>query len=478
MNRAPTIPNTVLNRRAFIERLGGGLAGAALSQVMTLEAAVSSNAARLPQAAPRAKRVIQLFMNGGASQMDLFDYKPRLAREHGQKFDPGAGRRVEAATSEPGKVLASPFPFARHGASGQWVSSVLPQLARHVDELAFLLSIRSRTNVHGPGSYLLNTGFLLPGFPCLGAWVSYALGRISDNLPSFVVLPDSKGLPYNQKGNFSAGFLPVAHQGTIIQAGAKTPIANLAPPTNGRFITPAASAEGLALLKKVNQHHLRATPADARLEARIETYELAAKMQLSAPEAFDLSTETAATKALYGLENPASEDFGRRCLLGRRLLERGVRFVQVWSGQGGPTGNWDNHVSISKELPPIAASTDQPIAGLLTDLKARGLLEDTLVLWNTEFGRMPFSQSGEGRDHNGGTSSGWMAGAGVRPGVAVGASDDWSWQAAEGSITSYDFHATVLHLLGLDHKHVSVRHDGAERRLTDVHGEVVTGVLA
>jgi Protein of unknown function (DUF1501) len=354
----------------------------------------------------------------------------------------------------------------------------MPHLAACVDDLAFVMSMSSRTNVHGPGSYLMNTGFLLPGFPCFGAWVSYALGRITDNLPSFIVLPDARGLPYNQKGNFSAGFLPVQHQGTVIDIGKAVPIGGLAAPAAAGWVTPPASDEGLKLLRKMNADFAASHAADPRMEGRIEAYELAARMQLGAPEAFDLQGESAATRQLYGVADPVTGDFGRRCLLARRLIERGVRFVQVWSGQGGPKGNWDNHASIQKELPPMTASTDQPIAALLRDLKARGLFDDTLVLWNTEFGRMPFSQGSEGRDHNGGTFVAWMAGAGVKPGSAVGVSDEWSWKGAEGSVTTYDFHATALHLLGLDHRQLSVRQQGADRRLTDVHGEVIQALLA
>jgi hypothetical protein len=481
MNRPPPLPIRQ-SRREFLWRFGGGLGGIALAQLLGVEplpasARLNPGTQAAPHHRPKARQVIQLFMNGGASQMDLFDYKPELFRLAGEKFDPGTGDRVEAATSEPGKVLKPPFEFRRHGQSGRWVSSLLPHLATCVDDLAFLMAMVSRTNVHGPASYLMNTGFLLPGFPCFGAWVSYALGRLTDNLPTFVVLPDTRGLPYNQRGNFSSGFLPVQHQGTLIQAGAPVPIADLAPPASAGFITPEASRDGLALLQRFNHAHLDAGGTDTRLEARIQAYELAARMQLSAPEVFDLSGESEATRRLYGLDNKVTEEFGKRCLLARRLIERGVRFVQVWSGAGGPTNNWDNHTSIPKELPPICAATDQPVAALLKDLKARGLLDETLVTWNTEFGRMPFSQSGEGRDHNGGTFVGWMAGAGVRGGVAYGESDPWSWKAARDATTTYDFHATVLHLLGLDHERLSVRHDGADRRLTDVHGDVIRAVL-
>src|SRR6266536_573412 len=481
------------SRRDFLWRFGGGLGGVALAHLLGQNGLLAADeTARLapsgssptgvlrngPHHLARAKRVIQLFMNGGASQMDLFDYKPELIKRHGQKFDPGTSERVEAATSEPGTVLKPVFEFKQHGQCGRWVSHLLPHLAGCVDDLAFLMAMVSRTNVHGPGSYLMNTGFLLPGFPCFGAWVSYALGCETDNLPAFVVLPDPKGLPYNQKGNFSPGFLPVSHQGTIINAGASEPVPHLRAPASMGYITAQAERDGLALLHSLNRAHCLANDGDARLEARIQAYELAAKMQLSAPEAFDVSGATEATRRLYGLDEKVTEDFGRRCLLGRRLIERGVRLVQIWSGAGGPTNNWDNHASIARELPPMCVATDRPIAALLQDLKARGMLEETLVLWSTEFGRMPFSQGSEGRDHNGGTFVGWMAGGGVKGGVACGESDEWSWKAAKSRATTYDFHATVLHLLGIDHQKLTFRHNGADRRLTDVHGEVVTEVLA
>ena len=490
MQPLPFTPSTN-TRREFLWRFGGGLGGIALAHLLARQNLLAQSAhvsttshgvsgvltGRLHHVA-RARRVIQLFMNGGASQMDLFDYKPELLKRHGEKFEPGGGARVEAATSEPGKVLKPAFEFRQHGQCGRWVSSLLPHIATCVDDMAFLMAMTSRTNVHGPGSYLMNTGFLLPGFPCFGAWVSYALGCETDNLPAFVVLPDARGLPYNQKGNFSSGFLPVTHQGTIINSSAPAPIADLRAPAAANYITPDAERDGLALLRKLNRAHLTENEGDSRLESRIKAYELAARMQLSAPEAFDLAGESEVTRKLYGLDEKVTEDFGRRCLTARRLVERGVRFVQIWSGAAGPTNNWDNHASIARELPPMCAATDQPIAALLKDLRARGLLEDTLVLWNTEFGRMPFSQGGEGRDHNGGTFVGWMAGAGVKSGVSCGESDEWSWKAASDATSTYDFHATVLNLLGIDHEKLTYRHDGADRRLTDVHGEVVQNILA
>lgn len=422
------------------------------------------------------KRVIQLFMTGGASPMDTFDYKPELERLHGQQLGPK--EKPEGFTAPPGAILKSPFPFKQHGESGRWVSSVFPHQAELVDEMAFLMAMASKTNVHGPATYMMNTGFLLPGFPCMGAWIHYALGRLVDNLPTFVVLPDAKGLPYNQKGPFSSGFLPAVNQATLIDAGAKRPVPNLFADEKYAFANQQSDRDGFELLRRLNQSHAERSNADSQLEARIHSYELAAKMQLSAPEAFDLSRETQQAHEAYGLNDPVTEDFGRRCLLARRLIERGTRFVQVWSGPQGATENWDNHGSISKELPPIARSVDQPIAALLRDLKQRGLFEDTLLIWTTEFGRTPFAQGGDGRDHNGGSFVTWLAGAGIKAGASYGRSDDWGYQAVEGKTYCYDFHATVLHLMGIDHERLVYRQNGIDRRLTDVHGHVVREILA
>jgi hypothetical protein len=323
-----------------------------------------------------------------------------------------------------------------------------------------------------------NTGFLLPGFPCMGAWISYGLGNLADNLPTFVVLPDPKGLPYNQTSNFSSGFLAMDHQGTIIRPNAQVPIADLYPPKSAKFITRQSEADGLKLLKQLNRDHAQENPGDSRLESRIASYELAAKMQLSAPEALDLSKEPDRIHKLYGTDDAVTADFARNCLTARRLAERGVRCVQVWSGAGGPTKNWDNHNNILTELPFIARQVDRPIAALLRDLKARGMFEDTLIVWTTEFGRMPFTQGSTGRDHNGGTFVTWLAGAGVKGGVAHGESDEFGYQAAIGKTYCYDLHATILHLLGIDHEKLTFRHNGIDRRLTDVHGKVIHEVLA
>ena len=472
------------SRRELLWQLGGGLGGIALTQLLGRDALLADAPAADPALGgglhhpAKARRVVQLFMNGGVSQMDTFDYKPELEKRHGQPFDPGTGERVEAATSTPGNLMKCPFEFQQYGQCGRWVSSALPHLATRVDDLAFLLAIASKTNVHGPASYLMNTGYILPGFPCFGAWLSYGLGRLTDNLPAFVVLPDPRGLPYNGKGNFGSGFLPVVHQGTVINASSNDPLPDLFAGQGSALSTPEAEREGLDLLGRMNRRHLAGRTDDARLEARIDSYELAARMQLAAPEAFDVARETAATHALYGLDEPATADFGRRCLTARRLIERDVRFVQVWSGPGGPKNNWDNHTDIQSELPAIARQVDKPIAGLLADLASRGLLADTLVVFSTEFGRMPFTQGATGRDHNGGTGVAWLAGAGVKGGVAYGASDEWSWRAAEGRTYCYDLHATILHLLGIDHTRLTFRHSGRDFRLTDVHGEVVGEILA
>ena len=464
--------NSFHNRRDFLWKLGGGFAGLALSQMFARDAI----AAGITHHPAKVKRVIQLFMTGGASPMDTFDYKPELERLHGQMLGPK--EKPEGFTAPAGAIMKSPFPFARHGQSGRWVSSMFPEQAKLVDEMAFLMAMTTKTNVHGPGTYMMNSGFLLPGFPCMGAWISYALGNLTDNLPTFVVLPDARGLPYNQRGCFSAGFLPAVHQGTTINAASPRPVPDLFASDKFDFAKREGDAASLAMLNKMNRAHAEQHPGDSRLEARIASYELAAKMQLSAPEAFDVMREPESIRTAYGLGNKVTEDFGRRCLLATRLVERGVRFVQVWSGPQGAVNNWDNHGNIQTELPPMAASVDAPIAALLRDLKSRGLDKDTLVIWSTEFGRTPFAQGSLGRDHNGGSFVNWLWGAGIKAGVAHGRSDDWGYQAVESKTYCYDLHATVLHLLGIDHEKLTVRQNGIDRRLTDVHGHVIKEVLA
>tara|TARA_R110002095_G_scaffold42912_5_gene39126 strand:+ start:426 stop:1844 length:1419 start_codon:yes stop_codon:yes gene_type:complete len=470
--------NLPISRRELLTHAGGSFGAAVLACWLGRESnaapATGLNGGLHHRA--KAKRVIQLFMNGGASPMDTFDYKPELERLHGQMLGPK--EKPEGFTAAAGAVMKSPFEFAQHGETGRWVSTVFPHQAKIVDELAFLMAMTTKTNVHGPASYMMNTGFMLPGFPCMGSWISYALGNLADNLPTFVVLPDTRGLPYNQNGNFSCGFLPAKHQGTLVNAASKTPIPDLFADPRYAFARDKADKDTFALLQQFNRQHAAPRPDDSRLEARIAAGELAAKMQLSAPEAFDLSRESKETHAAYGLDQKVTEDFGRRALLARRLLERGTRFVQVWSGPQGAVNNWDNHGNIQNELPPIATSVDQPIAALFRDLKSRGLLDDTLVVWTTEFGRTPFAQGSLGRDHNRGTFVTWLAGAGVKAGASYGKSDDLGYQTAEGKTYCYDLHATILHLLGIDHERLTYRTAGIDRRLTDVHGHVVHEILA
>jgi hypothetical protein len=408
--------------------------------------------------------------------MDTFDYKPALAEHHGQMLGPA--EKPEGFTAPAGAVMKSPFPFAQYGQSGRWVSSVFPHQAQIVDELTFLMAMTTKTNVHGPASYMMNTGFMLPGFPCMGAWISYALGNLSENLPALVVMPDPRGLPYNQKGNFSAGFLPTRHQGTLIDNSRGTPIPYLRADERYSFASGDADRETQAVLQSLNREHANERPNDARLEARIAAGELAARMQLSAPEAFDLGQETESTHRSYGTDRPETQEFARRCLLARRLIERGTRFVQLWSGPQGAVNNWDNHGNILTELPPMALSVDQPIAALFRDMKARGLLDDTLLIWTTEFGRTPFAQGSLGRDHNRGTFVTWLAGAGVHPGVRIGESDELGYQAAVDKTSCHDLHATILHLMGIDHTRLVFRTSGIDRRLTDVHGDVIRGILS
>jgi hypothetical protein len=425
---------------------------------------------------PKAKRVVQLFMSGAASQCDTFDYKPELIKRRGEKFDPGG--KVELFQSAPGVVMPAPWEWKQYGKSGRWVSGLFPHLAECVDDMAFLYAMVSKSNVHGPATFMQNTGFVLPGFPSMGAWLSYGLGSLNENLPTFVVLPDSRGVPPNGPANWGAGFLPAAHQGTVVKAGAKTPIYDLFPPERP-YLTPRSEREGQALLQKLNKEHQATRPGDTRLSARLQSYALAARLQLSAPEVLDIAGESPETRKLYGIDDPITSDLGRRCLTARRLLERGVRFVQIWSGadNGFPRRNWDSHEDLARDHGMLGAELDKPAAALLKDLKARGLLDDTIVIWTTEFGRMPCSQGGKGRDHNPAAFTSWMAGGGIKGGASYGESDEWSFRAAINPTYCYDQHATVLHLLGIDHKRLAFRHNGIDRRLTDVHGRVIREII-
>jgi hypothetical protein len=421
--------------------------------------------------------VVQLFMSGAASQCDTFDYKPVLIRKNGQKFDPGG--KVELFQSAPGAVMASPWKWRQYGECGRWISDLVPHLATCVDDIAFLPAMVAKSNVHGPATFMQSTGFVLPGFPSVGAWISYGMGSLNQDLPTFVVLPDSRGFAPNGPANWGAGFLPATHQGTMVRPSAKNPIFDLFAPEESR-LSPQGQRDAFELLKAFNRVHESERPGDSRLEARIASYELAARLQLSAPEVLDVSHESRPTRSLYGLDDAVTEDFGRNCLIARRLLERGVRFVQVWSGadNGFPRRNWDSHEDIARDHGSMAAGMDKPAAALIKDLKDRGLLDDTIVIWTTEFGRMPCSQGSKGRDHNPFTFTSWLAGGGIKGGVMHGSSDEWSYKAIDKTTYCYDLHATVLHLLGIDHTRLTFRHNGIDRRLTDVHGHVIKEVLA
>ena len=459
------------NRRALLRSIAG-LSGLAFAELLSRDARAGATP---PPRPPRARRVVQLFMSGAASQCDLFDYKPRLIHDHGQPFDPGG--KVELFQSDPGTVMASPWKWRRHGECGAWMSDLVPGLARHVDDIAFQHGMVATSNVHGPATFLAATGFVRPGFPAAGAWIAYALGAESDDLPTFVSLPDGRGFAPNGAKNWSAGFLPAEHQATMIRPERDEPVADLHPPA-GSFVDEDVDRASAALLRSQNERYRHRRDADSRLAARVRSYELAARMQLSAPDALDLSAESDATRRLYGLDDPATADFGRRCLVARRFLERGVRFVQVWSGadNGFPRRNWDSHENLARDHLAMGREMDRGASALLTDLKARGLLDDTIVHWTTEFGRMPCSQGAKGRDHNPFGYSTWLAGGGVRGGTAIGSTDEWSFRAEE-KVEVHDVHATILHLLGIDHEALTVRHDGIERRLTDVHGHVLRGIV-
>ncbi|HWE01224.1 MAG TPA: DUF1501 domain-containing protein [Tepidisphaeraceae bacterium] len=427
----------------------------------------------------RAKSVIQLFMLGGASQCDTFDYKPELIRRHGEKVN----FTVTGGTAaSPGPVLKSPWDWKQHGESGRWVTSALPNMARHVDKMAFLMGMHAPTSEHSAGQTMQTSGFVMQGFPTVGAWVSYALGSLNENLPRYVALPDPVGLPWTGKAAWTNGFLPALHQGTMLNPSAVNPVPDLFPPKGSAFVDPGAERDSLDLINTLNRRQFATASDDSRLEARIASYELAARMQTAVPDLLDLAGESAIVKRLYGIGDPVTEPIGRNCLIARRLVERGVRFVQVWVGSGlnGGAGNWDNHGDIrpGSDFERMCRRSDKPIAGLLEDLHQRGLLDETIVYWTSEFGRTPYSQGSSGRDHNGNTFVSWLAGGGIKGGATYGQSDEFSYAAAENATMCYEQHATILHLLGLNHRNLSFRHSGIDRRLTDVHGRVIPEIIA
>jgi hypothetical protein len=427
----------------------------------------------------KAKAVIQIFCPGGMSQVDTWDYKPELAKRNGTPFDPDG--KLQFFASKPGNCQGSFWQFRQHGACGRWMSDLFPRLATCVDDMAFVHSMHSKSALHGPAMFMMNSGFILPGFPSMGAWVTYGLGSEADDLPAYVVLPDPRGLPPGGVLNWGAGFLPAKQQGTTMETGAgKEPMSDLFPPQD--FKDKIGDAK---LLNLLNKRHAKERPANSELEARIKAYEMAAKLQLSAPEATAIEGESKATQKLYRLEDEDIGPFGRQCLLARRLVERGVRFVQIFCGAENTTArkirpNWDSHEDLPRDHGYRGRVLDGGASALLKDLKSHGLLDETLVICTSEFGRQPAAQGNRalGRDHNAGAFTAWLAGGGIQGGISYGTTDELGWKAAEHPTYSYDFHATTLHLLGIDHERLSFYHNGIQRRLTDVHGHVIGELIA
>ena len=490
-----------MHRREALWQIGGGFAGIAMSALLQQEGLLAAPQQEFPlgqgaaikefHTPPKAKRVIQLFMAGAASHIDLFDYKPDLEKYHGQASN--FGEHVEAFQNGLGPWMKSPFAFQPYGQCGKYLSEAVAPLGDYVDQIAFVHNMVGKTGVHSQATYLQATGFQTPGFPGMGCWISYGLGSMNDNLPTFVVLPDHRGFASNGPKNWHTAFLPNQHQGTVIRPGTANPIEDLFA-EDATFITRDSERSTTDLLTKLNRLHEATRPGDSRLEARIRSYELAAMMQLSAPAALDLSHEPAHVLRMYGLDNvpfsfpDAINDreetvyFARKCLAARRLLERGVRFVQIWSGcdNAFPRRNWDSHEDIARDHRPLALGMARGTAALIQDLKQRGLLQDTIILWTTEFGRMPSTQGSVGRDHNPYCFTNWLCGGGIRPGTTYGPSDAWGYKPLDRDHPTqvYDIHATVLHLLGIDHEKLTFRNNGIDRRLTDVHGKVIQDILA
>jgi Protein of unknown function (DUF1501) len=483
MKKNMSYPNDAIpfwmNRREFLGDMGSGLTSIALSVLLKDQGLLAQDAPILgkPHFTPKARRVIQIFCPGAVSPMDTFDFKPVLQKRSGEPM-PGEENLVSFQGAN-GNLMKSPWSFRQRGETGKWVSELLPHLGEWVDDMAFIHSLTAKTNTHGPACVQMNTGFVNEGFPSVGAWISYALGTENHNLPAYVAIPDIRGIPPSGPANWTSGFLPAAHQGVAFNAA--EPIRNLKRPSE---VSESAEAQTRKFLSLLNQVYETEHPGNQELAGRVAAYELAARMQLSAPEATDLSKETKATRDLYGVDDPNTllAAYARNCILARRLIERGVRFVQLFCGSraSGVDGllNWDAHKTLKQDYERHCPILDKPTAALIKDLKSRGLLEDTLVLWTTEFGRMPTHQAGTmGRDHNPDGFTVWMLGAGIKRGVSYGATDEFGRRAVMGVSTIYDFHATVLHLLGLDHEKLTFYHNGIKRRLTDVHGQVIKEVL-
>ena len=461
------------SRRDFLFQAGGGISGLGLASLLAqdglLGGPASIYAAKAPHFKPRAKRVISLFMSGGVSQMDTFDPKPALSKYAGQPMD-GKGDIV-VRQGHPGPLMPSAFQFKKYGRGGLEISEIFPNVAQHADDLAVIRTVIGRSNDHVMAHYELSSGAIRMGAPSVGAWVTYGLGSENQDLPAYVVIYDARGGPFGGPANWTAGYMPAAYQGTVFRSKGD-PIFDLKPPKN---ITAEGQKARLELLAKLNEMDLKKNPANSDLAARIASYELAYKMQSSAPDAVDIENETPATKKLYGLDEALTEPFARQCLMARRLVERGVRFVQVYHGGLGNqnTDTWDAHDNVHKNHTQHAAEVDKPIAGLLADLKGRGLLDDTLVIWQSEFGRMPISQRGLGRDHNPGTMSIWMAGAKIKGGQAIGESDEFGYKAAVQPVSVHDLHASILNLMGMDHTKLTYYYQGRYMRLTDVYGDLI-----
>jgi hypothetical protein len=483
----------LLDRRGFLAHAGSGLGAVALAALLRddgLLAAETSPAYRphidpaaphAPRRAPepaRARNVLVIFCSGALSQMETFDWKPELIKRDGQAMPNG-----EAAVTfqgENGAIARPLYEFRPRGQSGKMTSDLLPHLGALVDDFCFIHSMTTKTNTHGPGENCMSTGFTLDGFPSVGSWATYALGSENRDLPAFIAIPDPRGVPQASVNNWGAGFLPAVFQGTALNA--QRPVANLRPAGDVSDAEASATRRPLA---ELNDEHRRQFPGDTELAARIASYELAARMQLSVPEATDLSSEPAHVLAEYGADDPQNKfkaGFARNCILARRLIERGVRFVQLFNGayaMGEGVGNWDGHRKLKEQYDIHGPIFDQPAAALVTDMKRRGLLDETLVVFCTEFGRMPMYQKGaSGRDHNPLGFTCLLAGAGVRAPFSFGATDELGYKAVENVVSIHDFHATILHILGLDHTRLRYYPNGIERRLTDVHGRVISEVLA
>ncbi|MFO1460077.1 MAG: DUF1501 domain-containing protein [Verrucomicrobiota bacterium] len=472
-----------VSRRDLLRRAGcgAGLLGlAGLLREERLLAGVTASDPLLARPAPhraRARSVIWLFMNGGPSQVDTWDYKPGLIRNDGKELE-GFDKKTGFFADSVGPLMKSPFSWAQYGESGTWVSDLFPHLSRHVDKMAFLHACHTQSNNHSPALFMINTGSTRMGFPCVGSWVTYGLGSESRNLPAFIVMSDplDRGLPKGNASNWGAGFLPSIYQGTWLRPKGE-PMDNLRPA--GGAGAPDQRAQ-LDLLASLNRRQMAGSPIEGELAARIGSFELAYRMQTAAPETFDITREPDRVQRLYGLDQPHCRHVAAQCLMARRMVERGVRFVQIYSGGMENQRSWDGHEDIAGNHRGFARETDQPIAGLLADLDQRGLLDETLVIWGGEFGRLPVSQKGgkPGRDHNPHAFTYWMAGGGVRGGIHHGSTDELGHRATVDRVSVNDLHATILHLMGFDHEHLTYFHNGRHFRLTDVSGDVVRAIVS